>query len=369
MRYAAPGALQRAPPLARKPRAASKVVSGSIPGTWVCGGRMHAARCNARPLLRASRAQRDMATTLAVFRRLDLLILNSLYGQHIQLQIPNSLHVPDIERPLINLPDLHQAGAIELRQDHFTIRLPEATLVLHRQIGETTLHEPPAVAGVHLGAPAGTSAGLRKVTSMRIQRGIASRIAKPKSKAEMELNKANMRENDAQNGNGVLDRVLKLQNADDSKRFPLVKRSTLHRLMANGGKGRKTNDALSVLTVQAEEMLALYIRLKGLGDQTVTRKEIKDLFNFCFSSPLIATLDSLAILPPNRTLLWKMRQEIGMCALRWHAKVIIARARLERTGTGNGGGTRTDSDNDGNPDEWAEGAYHLRRETRFGIGA
>ncbi|KAJ1635125.1 hypothetical protein T492DRAFT_863849, partial [Pavlovales sp. CCMP2436] len=54
-----------------------------------------------------------------------------------------------------------------------------------------------------------------------------------------------------------------------------------------------------------------------------------------------------------------------------HAKVIIARARLERTGTGtgNGGGTRTDSDDDGNPDEWAEGAYHLRRETRFGIGA
>ncbi|KAJ1636407.1 hypothetical protein T492DRAFT_901806 [Pavlovales sp. CCMP2436] len=56
------------------------------------------------------------------------------------------------------------------------------------------------------------------------------------------------------------------------------------------------------------------------------------------------------------TLLWKMRQEIGMCALRGHAKVIIVRARLERTGTGNGGGTRTDSDDDGNPDEWAEGA-------------
>ncbi|KAJ1630166.1 hypothetical protein T492DRAFT_872259 [Pavlovales sp. CCMP2436] len=34
----------------------------------------------------------------------------------------------DIERPLINLSDLHQAGAIELRQDHFTIRLPEAML-------------------------------------------------------------------------------------------------------------------------------------------------------------------------------------------------------------------------------------------------
>ncbi|KAJ1638546.1 hypothetical protein T492DRAFT_858305 [Pavlovales sp. CCMP2436] len=49
-----------------------------------------------------------------------------------------------------------------------------------------------------------------------------------------------------------------------------------------------------------------------------------------------------------------------MCALRGHAKVIISRARLERTGTGtgNGGGTRTDSDDDGNPDEWAE-AYRL----------
>ncbi|KAJ1635884.1 hypothetical protein T492DRAFT_862753 [Pavlovales sp. CCMP2436] len=38
-------------------------------------------------------------------------------------------------------------------------------------------------------------------------------------------------------------------------------------------------------------------------------------------------------------------------------------------GTGNGGGTRSDSDDDSNPDEWAEGTYHLRRETRFGIGA
>ncbi|KAJ1622540.1 hypothetical protein T492DRAFT_885085 [Pavlovales sp. CCMP2436] len=49
-----------------------------------------------------------------------------------------------------------------------------------------------------------------------------------------------------------------------------------------------------------------------------------------------------------------------MCALRGHAKVIIARARLERTGTGNGGGTRTDSDDDGNPDEWAEGAVDMQ---------
>ncbi|KAJ1637541.1 hypothetical protein T492DRAFT_951827 [Pavlovales sp. CCMP2436] len=71
------------------------------------------------------------------------------------------------------------------------------------------------------------------------------------------------------------------------------------------------------------------------------------------------------------THLWKMRQKIGMCTLRGHAKVInIARAQLDRTGTGNGGGTRTDSDDDGNPDEWAdEGAYHLRRETRSRIGA
>jgi len=46
-----------------------------------------------------------------------------------------------------------------------------------------TRSEPPAGAGAHLGArlgaPAGTSAGVRKVTSMRVQRGIASRIAKP----------------------------------------------------------------------------------------------------------------------------------------------------------------------------------------------
>ncbi|KAJ1619143.1 hypothetical protein T492DRAFT_890868 [Pavlovales sp. CCMP2436] len=46
-----------------------------------------------------------------------------------------------------------------------------------------------------------------------------------------------------------------LQNEDGSARFPLVKRT-------------KTMFAL------LEEMLALYIRLKGLGDQAVTRKEI-----------------------------------------------------------------------------------------------
>ncbi|KAJ1626603.1 armadillo-type protein [Pavlovales sp. CCMP2436] len=53
------------------------------------------------------------------------------------------------------------------------------------------------------------------------------------------------------------------------------------------------------------------------------------------------------------------------------AKVVAVRAvRLrrmttsrEKRCTGNGGGTRTGSDG-GNPDEWAEGAYHLRRETQ-----
>mmetsp|Transcript_26953 Transcript_26953/g.68254 ORF Transcript_26953/g.68254 Transcript_26953/m.68254 type:complete len:107 (-) Transcript_26953:38-358(-) len=101
---------------------------------------------------------------------------------------------------------------------------------------------------------------------MRVQRGIASRIAKPKSKAEMELNKANKREADAQYGvalaliqteerqYGALDRVLKLQNADGSKRFPLVKRATIQRLAANARDGRKTNDTRSVLTVQEEEI-------------------------------------------------------------------------------------------------------------------
>jgi len=54
--------------------------------------------------------------------------------------------------------------------------------------------------GAHLGAPAGTSAGVCKVTSRCVQRGIASRIAKPKSKAGTDLNKANKRETDAQYG-------------------------------------------------------------------------------------------------------------------------------------------------------------------------
>ncbi|KAJ1627445.1 hypothetical protein T492DRAFT_876733 [Pavlovales sp. CCMP2436] len=31
--------------------------------------------------------------------------------------------------------------------------------------------------------------------------------------------------------------------------------------------------------------------------------------------------------------------------------------------------TLRSTDDDGNPDEWADGAYHLRRMTRFGIGA
>ncbi|KAJ1616713.1 hypothetical protein T492DRAFT_894945 [Pavlovales sp. CCMP2436] len=66
---------------------------------------------------------------------------------------------------------------------------------------------------------------------------------------------------------------------------------------------------------------------------------------------LQASMGALSAAQARSTLLWKMRQEIGI------------------TGTGNGGGTRTDSDDDGNPDEWAEGAYHLRRETRLGIDA
>jgi len=41
-----------------------------------------------------------------------------------------------------------------------------------------------------------------------------------------------------------------------------------------------------------------------------------------------------------------MRQEIDMCVLRGHAKVIIVRARMERTGNGGTSG-------DGNPEEWA----------------
>jgi transposase InsO family protein len=67
------------------------------------------------------------------------LILNSVYGKHIIADIPNSLHVPDLERPLINFPDMHDTGAITLRPDHYSVHLPEHTIVLHRQLGETTL--------------------------------------------------------------------------------------------------------------------------------------------------------------------------------------------------------------------------------------
>ncbi|KAJ1624467.1 hypothetical protein T492DRAFT_881819 [Pavlovales sp. CCMP2436] len=62
----------------------------------------------------------------------------------------------------------------------------------------------------------------RKVSSTRVWKGVQGRIAKPKSKAEMSLNKKGSREVDAQYGaslalvqtdpkkSGVVDRVLKL---------------------------------------------------------------------------------------------------------------------------------------------------------------
>ncbi|KAJ1636078.1 hypothetical protein T492DRAFT_1130457 [Pavlovales sp. CCMP2436] len=62
-----------------------------------------------------------------------------IYGKHATVEIPNSLHVPDTERPLINFSDLHNTGSISLRRDHCSIHLPEGTLVLRRIIGETTL--------------------------------------------------------------------------------------------------------------------------------------------------------------------------------------------------------------------------------------
>jgi hypothetical protein len=39
----------------------------------------------------------------------------------------------------------------------------------------------------------------------------------------------------------------------------------------------------------------------------------------------------------RNTLVWKMRQEIGMCVLRGHAEVIIERARMERVVVPGGG--------------------------------
>jgi len=113
-----------------------------------------------------------------------------------------------------------------------------------------TRSEPPAGAGAHLGARAGASAGMRKITSKRVQGGAQSRIANPKSKAEMSLNKAEAREKEVQYGvafalvkadpkqNGAIDCVLKLRNDDGSARFPLVKGSTLRRRVGAGGASR-----------------------------------------------------------------------------------------------------------------------------------
>ncbi|KAJ1634180.1 hypothetical protein T492DRAFT_865520 [Pavlovales sp. CCMP2436] len=64
----------------------------------------------------------------------------------------------------------------------------------------------------------------------------------------------------------------------------------------------------------------------------------------------------------RNTLMWKMRQEIGMCVLRGHAKVIIERARMERVGNG-AYNTSSDDANDSD-DAWADGAYQHRQETR-----
>ncbi|KAJ1636163.1 hypothetical protein T492DRAFT_409871 [Pavlovales sp. CCMP2436] len=69
-----------------------------------------------------------------------------------------------------NLQDLHQAGAIEPRQVHFSIRLPEATLVLHRQIGETTL--PIKLRAAVLGTASAPTARARPGTLM--ERGLSS---------------------------------------------------------------------------------------------------------------------------------------------------------------------------------------------------
>jgi hypothetical protein len=70
----------------------------------------------------------------------------------------------------------------------------------------------------------------------------------------------------------------------------------------------------------------------------------------------------------RNTLVWKMRQEIGMCVLRGHAKVIIERARMERVGNWgpahNGAYTTGADDADDSDDAWADGAYQHRQETR-----
>jgi hypothetical protein len=70
----------------------------------------------------------------------------------------------------------------------------------------------------------------------------------------------------------------------------------------------------------------------------------------------------------RNTLMWKMRQEIGMCVLRGHAKVIIERARMERVGnwgpTRNGEYATGSDDANDSDDAWADGAYQHRQETR-----
>ncbi|KAJ1620607.1 hypothetical protein T492DRAFT_888389 [Pavlovales sp. CCMP2436] len=53
-----------------------------------------------------------------------------------------------------------------------------------------------------------------------------------------------------------------------------------------------------------------------------------------------------------------MRQEIGMCALRGHAKVFIARARMENIG--GGGAAHGGADDDGT-EEWTEGLFNEKK--------
>jgi hypothetical protein len=70
----------------------------------------------------------------------------------------------------------------------------------------------------------------------------------------------------------------------------------------------------------------------------------------------------------RNTLVWKMRQDIGICVLRGHAKVIIERARMERVGNWspahNGAYTTGADDADDSDDAWADGAYQHRQEMR-----
>ncbi|KAJ1629685.1 hypothetical protein T492DRAFT_873052, partial [Pavlovales sp. CCMP2436] len=123
----------------------------------------------------------------------------------------------------------------------------------------------------------------------------------------------------------------------------------------------------------------------GFGEQSKSLDNLLKNFAGMGAETWMGKLSAPTTMQARNTLLGLMRKELGVIvargharlilararSLHGHAKVIIASARLERTGTGtgNGGGTRTDCDDDGNPDEWAEGAYHLRRKTQFGIGA